>query len=572
MKVAARKREMPIVGRRITKMVVPEIKIIDTTKGRVQATVSSEAEDRDTDIIRQKGWVLDYFNAHPALISSHDYTKLTNQIGNWEDMSIKGKTLTGVARYYIGEGNPEADWGYKLAEKGFAAYSVGFLPLEWKEREPDTLSRPASWSGGFEFTKQELLEVSHVTVPANPDALQLIAKGGFLPEITQIAKGILSDKVLENLHSEENARKFIGNMEKKHMELCNCYAPDCGNMAAVYIPLCPDHLLDALCMLAAHDEVEEDMLDEGDDAADAAIAGAKRLYEIVTRSKKEKEDKEEKADSNPEDDDEEDDSKPKPKDKAKPSGDDDEEDDTPDDMPPGKPKPGKSVVICSCEVCAKGIEPRDQKDLNEGSTADGGALIEDEVLEDKSVSGATNLPLADRGKAWDGNGARSRVAKWASSDGSGDKDTIIWSKYAKAFFSKEGEGEDFGSYKLPFADVTDGELKAVPKGIFAAAASMQGARNEPDVGDKDAIKSRIAGYYAKMREEFNDDTLVAPWDKEDGKEVDEEVEVEKSLDLESKEEEVEMVEEIEKSETIDEGFDFITEDVVKAAIALVSTK
>ena len=102
------------------------------------------------------------------LLSSHDYLQLRSQIGEWEELGVRDRRLEGVARYYIGEGNPEADWGFKIAERGRAAFSVGFIPdLQAARRVPS----PGSWPS-YEFTKQELVEVSQVTVPSNPEALQ----------------------------------------------------------------------------------------------------------------------------------------------------------------------------------------------------------------------------------------------------------------------------------------------------------------------------------------------------------------------------------------------------------------
>lgn len=64
----------------------------------------------------------------------------------------------------VGQGNEQADWGFTLAANGRAAYSVGFIPDMDKAKD---LS-----GGGLEFNGQRLLEVSHVVVPSNPNALQ----------------------------------------------------------------------------------------------------------------------------------------------------------------------------------------------------------------------------------------------------------------------------------------------------------------------------------------------------------------------------------------------------------------
>jgi phage head maturation protease len=60
--------------------------------------------------------------------------------------------------------NPMGNLAYKMAKGGFIkSQSVGFIPLEWangkKDGEPDRT-----------YTKTELLEISLVSVPANPGA------------------------------------------------------------------------------------------------------------------------------------------------------------------------------------------------------------------------------------------------------------------------------------------------------------------------------------------------------------------------------------------------------------------
>jgi len=53
----------------------------------------------------------------------------------------------------------------KVSEGFVNTVSVGFLPTEWKDLDPDDF-----W-GGREYTKQDLLELSFVPVPANPEAV-----------------------------------------------------------------------------------------------------------------------------------------------------------------------------------------------------------------------------------------------------------------------------------------------------------------------------------------------------------------------------------------------------------------
>ncbi len=119
-----------------------------------------------------------------------------------------------------------------------------------------------------------------------------------------------------------------------------------------------------------------------------------------------------------------------------------------------------------------------------------------------------DLPLADEDRPWDADAAEARVRKWASKDGSGDKDTIDWEKYRRAFLWYDGEApENFTSYKLPIADVIDGRLYAVPRGIMAAAAALQGARGGVHVprDELKTLRNHLARYYKKMGR-------VPPWE------------------------------------------------------------
>jgi hypothetical protein len=143
------------------------------------------------------------------------------------------------------------------------------------------------------------------------------------------------------------------------------------------------------------------------------------------------------------------------------------------------------------------------------------------AVKTKTATDFGNLPLYDRDYAWNSSAALGRVRKWASSDGSGDKDTMDWPKYSKAFFWYDpDDDESFGGFKLPFADETDGKLWAVPRGIFAAAAAIQGARGGVDIDQQseDHVKDVIDRYYEKMRsaDGFDDESIIVPWAKSAG--------------------------------------------------------
>lgn len=119
-----------------------------------------------------------------------------------------------------------------------------------------------------------------------------------------------------------------------------------------------------------------------------------------------------------------------------------------------------------------------------------------------SVTSFQDLPLADRDRAWDGDAAEKRVRKWTGADDEPNE------KYRDAHVWYDNEKKDnFTAYKLLITDVVGGRLRAVPRGVMAAAAVMQGSRGGVDLParDVDRVKSHLAKYYRKMYD-------TAPWE------------------------------------------------------------
>ena len=121
-----------------------------------------------------------------------------------------------------------------------------------------------------------------------------------------------------------------------------------------------------------------------------------------------------------------------------------------------------------------------------------------------AVTTFQDLPLADRDRPWDGDAADKRVRKWADATDEPDaqyRDAHVW-------YDADNKDE-FGAYKLLIADVVDGRLKAVPRGVMAAGNVMQGSRGGVDLPKSDVprVKSHLAKYYAKMGD-------TPPWDRD----------------------------------------------------------
>lgn len=113
----------------------------------------------------------------------------------------------------------------------------------------------------------------------------------------------------------------------------------------------------------------------------------------------------------------------------------------------------------------------------------------------KAATPFKNLPLADRDRPWDSSKAIASIRALTDSTeapSANYKDAFFW--YDRA------NKDDFGAYKLPFADVISGKLTAVPRGIFAGAAAMQGARGGVDIPDNDraGVERHMNRYYDLM--------------------------------------------------------------------------
>lgn len=119
------------------------------------AVFSTQSVDRHGDIVVQN-FVLDSYAKNPVYLDSHNYDSIEHIIGKVHNIATLQGTLSGDIEFAVM--NPKGLLAQQLVDKGFAnASSIGFMPLEF-----DDTGR---------ITKSELLEISMVSVPANPEAL-----------------------------------------------------------------------------------------------------------------------------------------------------------------------------------------------------------------------------------------------------------------------------------------------------------------------------------------------------------------------------------------------------------------
>jgi HK97 family phage prohead protease len=138
---------------------------------------SDETLDRYNEVIVASGWKLDNYVRNPVFQNSHQYGDIIYTIGRatiTEVRAVADRQVLFQRVEFATEANPIAKIAYNLYKGRFLnAVSVGFIPMQWENGGPGHL-----WQR--RYTEQELLEVSAVGIPANPNALALGYKAGAL--------------------------------------------------------------------------------------------------------------------------------------------------------------------------------------------------------------------------------------------------------------------------------------------------------------------------------------------------------------------------------------------------------
>lgn len=156
----------------VRKQLIAPARVIDGEMRALRFTISTADIDREQDRIDLAGWDLRNFVRNPVVLWGHDASRLP--IGRAFDVTIEDNALKASIEFIptdTPEGGAFAESVYRLARSGFiAATSVGFRPLKW-DYTRDPARGADDWFPGIDFEQQELVELSVVTVPANPEAL-----------------------------------------------------------------------------------------------------------------------------------------------------------------------------------------------------------------------------------------------------------------------------------------------------------------------------------------------------------------------------------------------------------------
>lgn len=188
---------------KVCKIFNAEIKQVGAEEDRVlRFTTSTEAIDRDGDIIEVDGWDLTNYMKNPVILYGHNYGGLP--VGKSVNIikDVTAKKLIQDVKFPTKEEYEFADTVYRLAKAGYLnATSVGFIGLESVPR----VDEKGNYIGKS-YKRQELLETSIVPVPSNPTAL-----------MEARSKGIINEKELKTLENTDKVKKIFEYDEEKNI-------------------------------------------------------------------------------------------------------------------------------------------------------------------------------------------------------------------------------------------------------------------------------------------------------------------------------------------------------------------
>ena len=166
---------------------------------------SDDSVDRYGDIVTVTGWDTKNFKKNPQFLFGHMSQNLP--IGRVIRTWVEKNAFMADVEFTPAGMDEFADKCFAFLKAGFLkAVSVGFMPIK---REPiyDDDGRYI----GTKFLEQELLELSLVPIPANPNAIQ-VAKGLNLSE-RDLDLFFQSDKGYPEV---QNARFELENLKLRH--------------------------------------------------------------------------------------------------------------------------------------------------------------------------------------------------------------------------------------------------------------------------------------------------------------------------------------------------------------------
>jgi len=175
-----------------------EAVIEKASDGSFTAIASTNAVDRHGEVVDNNGWDLKAYKKNPVILWGHDHNEPAIGVSQKTWVDGVGKKAKLMIQPMLHDVTEKARAVKQLVDMGvIKTLSVGFKLLE----SPD----------GITFTKNELLEVSMVNVPANAEAMTLAYKS--------LKQNGFKDKTIKELGIETELIDKITSLEQDVEEL-----------------------------------------------------------------------------------------------------------------------------------------------------------------------------------------------------------------------------------------------------------------------------------------------------------------------------------------------------------------
>lgn len=193
-----------------------QIKVLDEANRIIEMIGSTEDYDRVGDKMFMAGADLTNYKNNPVIIANHNYgyTEKPSVIGRALDVNIVGSKM--IFKIQFAETDNGKEWFYLYSNKYMNASSIGFIPKEYKPND----------QGGYDFTKWELLELSMVAVPCNPNAVQRAFEEGKISKAFFDAINKNNEEDIENMKVEDVQALIDKAVEAKASDIKKNYETD----------------------------------------------------------------------------------------------------------------------------------------------------------------------------------------------------------------------------------------------------------------------------------------------------------------------------------------------------------
>lgn len=238
-------------------------------KDEYEAVASAFTLDRDGEMIDPKGWKLDNYRKNPVILLGHNYHTLPVGRALWVKADDSGLKI----KFKLATTDTGKEIQKLIDENILSTLSVGFIPKTWIEPNEEGKSKGVRRI----YTECELLEVSLVSVPANPDAtiVRMVKSGEIKSQeiIDEVLKHVEVEKIEEPVEDKTIEEEVVEKAGRSISKKTRALVADCISKMMESIAV--------LNSLIAEPEDEDEDEEDKPKAAEEAVETKEVKEEVI---------------------------------------------------------------------------------------------------------------------------------------------------------------------------------------------------------------------------------------------------------------------------------------------------